>query len=165
MSKYLKKCDELTARLKMLKKHLNEQSLSSAERAALKEADLMAKSIKPTEKTSPVVKTPTLKKSKVIEAAEQIQAQNLANMLQSKNMLGLNYNARIPQAQFQPTDEQLFGHLIPSEAELRKAEQSSNPINDWLREATKPLNARFKTPEEEQAYWDSIKIVDNSRDG
>lgn len=40
----------------------------------------------------------------------------------------------------QPTDEQLFGHLVVSEEEMKKRESDwENVINNWHREAAKPV--------------------------
>lgn len=94
-----------------------------------------------------------LKKVNPPEVAENIMANQLANMMQGRAMLGT------PPPR-QPTDQEMFGHLIPSEEELQKAESSWNNKLNWLEEAMKPIAARFDSPEQEQAYWDSIKVSD-----
>jgi hypothetical protein len=64
----------------------------------------------------------------------------------------------------QPTDEQLFGHLVPSEEAIQKAENSWNNKMSWLEEAQRPISARFNSEQDEAAYWDSIKVHGSSRD-
>lgn len=127
---------ELIMRFKRLKKAIDEEdSLSPAQRAAAKVAETLRK-------TDP----------------ETAQANKLAKMLQSQGMPGLDYGKRI---QLQPTDEELFGRLVPDPAVVEKAEKNwGNAINNWMQEACKPISSRFKTPEEERAYWDSIKVHD-----
>lgn len=85
--------------------------------------------------------------------AEDIMANQLANMMAGRAMLGI-------QPPPQPTDEQMFGHLVPSEEEIQKAENTWNNRMNWLEEAMKPISSRFNSPEEEQAYWDRIKVAD-----
>jgi hypothetical protein len=90
------------------------------------------------------------------EELERQRAQNLANLLQKNNILGTRPVPR------QPTDEEMFGALVPSEEQVQKAEkQWSGSFNNWLAEAQKPINSRFKSQEEEEAYWKNIKISDN----
>lgn len=84
-----------------------------------------------------------------VEKAEGIMANQLANMMAGRAMLGK------PPAQ--PTDEQLFGHLVPSEEDIQKAEANWGGRMNWLEEATKPISARFASEEEELAYWRSLK--------
>lgn len=61
----------------------------------------------------------------------------------------------------QPTDQEMFGHLVANEQELAKQDtQWNNSINNWLVEATKPISQKFASEEEEAAYWNSIKISD-----
>lgn len=85
---------------------------------------------------------------------EDAGAQQLAALLKGKNMLG---NQPPPQ----PTDEEMFGHLVVTE-EMEKANNQkwSNTMNSFFAEATKPLSARFASQEEEDAYWASIKVAD-----
>jgi hypothetical protein len=95
-----------------------------------------------------------LKKNNPAEKAENLMANQLANMMQGRAMLGT------PPPR-QPTDEEMFGHLVPSEEMVKSAEQNwGGAINNWLVEASKPIASRFSSPEEEQAYWDSIKVAD-----
>lgn len=95
----------------------------------------------------------TPKKEKVLKKAEDLMANQLANLMAGRSMLG-----NTPK---QPTDEEMFGHLVPKEEAIKKAEDSWNNIhNDWLKEASKPISSRFNSPEEEEAYWASIKIQD-----
>lgn len=85
---------------------------------------------------------------------EDKYAQQLANKVNS--MIFKNYAAH------QPTDEEMFGHLIPTKDQLSKAEESYNNVfNSFFTEVSKPISARFKSEEEELAYWNSIKINSN----
>ena len=86
------------------------------------------------------------------KTGDDVSAQQLADLMVGKNMLGV-------QPPPQPTNEQMFGHLVPSEAQLKKAEDGYyNGINNWLAEATKPISSRFASEEEELAYWKSVKV-------
>jgi len=87
---------------------------------------------------------------------EQKTADQLRNLLLGKSMLGV-------QPPPQPTDTEMFGHLVVSEDMAKSAEKKwSNTFNNWLSEAQKPINARFSSPEEERKYWDSISINDST---
>lgn len=89
------------------------------------------------------------------EVAENIMANQLANLMQGRAMLGT------PPPK-QPTDQQMFGHLAVTE-EMEKAAQQQwmgNAFNSFLTEATKPISSRFASEEEEMAYWNSIKVSD-----
>ena len=88
-----------------------------------------------------------------VNKAEDLMANQLANVMAGRSMLGIKPPP-------QPTDEQMFGHLVPSEEEIQKAEASWNNKMNWLQEAVKPISARFNSPEEEEQYWNSIKIAD-----
>jgi hypothetical protein len=94
-----------------------------------------------------------LKKTHPVERAENLMSNQLANMMQNKSMLGV-----APPKQ--PTDEEMFGRFVPSEEEVQKAESKWNNTMNWLQEASKPLSARFDSPEAEQEYWDSLKVSD-----
>lgn len=94
-----------------------------------------------------------LQKANPVHKAEELMANQLMNMMANKNMLGV---APPPQ----PTDEEMFGGMVVTEEQVAKAETEWNDVNRWFREATKPISARFKSEEEEQAYWDSIKVAD-----
>lgn len=83
---------------------------------------------------------------------ENAAAVQLANLLNNKSML----NAPIRQ----PTDDQMFGHLVPSEEVVKSAEDKWNNTMNWLQEASKPISSRFSSEEEEKAYWESIKVAD-----
>jgi len=99
-----------------------------------------------------------IQKTNPAQKAEDIMSNQLANMMAGRAMLGT------PPPR-QPTDQEMFGHLVPSEEDLQKAESAwSNKMN-WLEEAVKPICSRFNSPEEEQAYWDSIRVNGtNSKD-
>ena len=88
-----------------------------------------------------------------VNKAEDLMANQLANVMAGRSMLGIKPPP-------QPTNEQMFGHLVPSEDEIQKAESAWGNRMNWLEEAVKPISARFNSPEEEQAYWDSIRVTD-----
>ena len=97
--------------------------------------------------------------NKPLPTAEDIMANQLANMMMGKNMMkpvaGVPLLGSVVQAQ--PTNEQMFGHLVPTEEMLKSADENwHNRINNWMQEASKPISARFKSEEEELAYWRSI---------
>lgn len=142
---------ELVFRFKRLKKALEEENtLSPAQRAA---ADF-AKNMKGMSREE-------LQK-KAREIAEQRQAQHLASQLQKRGILGTQPLQRQPTSAEQQV--WLANNGFKTEEELAKQEsQWGNSINSWLAEATKPLNQRFKSEEEERAYWDRIKVSDNGQ--
>ena len=151
-----KELNELIVRFKKLKKALSEEdTLSPAQRAAAE----IAASLKAT----PLTREQVLSKAK--EVFEQQHAQRLANQLQKVGALGMRPPPR------QPTDEEMRmmmqnevakAHGFSTQAELEKAEQNwgTGVFNNWLAEAAKPLNSRFASKEEEEAYWDKIKVSD-----
>lgn len=94
-----------------------------------------------------------------LPTAEQLMADQLASMMMGKGMMKAIPGAPllgsvVPQ---QPTDEQLFGHLVPTEEMIKSAEKRVD-INSFYAEAMKPISARFKSEEEEIAYWRSLKV-------
>jgi hypothetical protein len=98
-------------------------------------------------------------------SGELAAANQLANLMMSKQMLGKDAHPVVQTMMAppppQPTDEQMFGHLVVNEEMAKKAEnQWNNCINNWLVEATKPISQRFASEEDEIAYWNSIKITD-----
>ena len=97
---------------------------------------------------------PTVNKSSnPVEKAENLMSNQLANVMAGRSMLGT------PPPR-QPTDQEMFGHLVPNEEEIQKAEASWGNKMNWLEEAVKPIASRFNSEAEEQAYWDSIKVSD-----
>jgi hypothetical protein len=94
-----------------------------------------------------------LQKTNPVNKAEDIMSTQLANMMAGRAMLGIKPPA-------QPTDQEMFGHLIPTEEQIEKAEQGWNNRLNWLEEAIKPISSRFNSPEEEAQYWASIKVAD-----
>ena len=101
----------------------------------------------------------------VVEDGEHAAANQLANLLQGKQMLGQNVHPAVAAMMAppppQPTDEQMFGHLVVSEEMAKKAEQQWNgTLNNWLAEASKPISQRFASQAEEEAYWASIRVDD-----
>lgn len=99
------------------------------------------------------VEVEKLQKENPTHKAEDVMANQLANMMAGRAMLGITPPP-------QPTNEQLFGHLVPSEEQVQKAEQEWSGRFNWLQEAMKPISARFNSPEEEEAYWKSIRVTD-----
>lgn len=91
---------------------------------------------------------------------ESVAAQQLADMMSNKSMFSQEHR--------QPTEEDFImaGEqmgLGVSEKVLKSQEQSwGNAINNWYTEASKPLNARFSSEEEELAYWKNIGVSDNA---
>lgn len=86
-------------------------------------------------------------------AQDKALANRLASILSQRNMLGT-----VPK---QPTNKELFGHLVPNEQMIKTAEDKWNNVHtDWLKEAVKPISSRFSSEEEEEAYWASIKVSD-----
>lgn len=100
----------------------------------------------------------------VQKSGEESSAQQLANLLAGKKMLGdipmgMRHMFNDPPAQ--PNDQQMFGHLEVTEEMAKKAESEwAGTLNNFFAEATKPLSQRFRTEEEELAYWSSIKVAD-----
>lgn len=95
-----------------------------------------------------------LAKANPAQVGEDALANQLANVMQGKNMLGSPPPA-------QPTNEQLFGHLVVTE-EMAKANEAKwqGAAFDWLKEAAKPITQKFASEEDEIAYWNSIKVSD-----
>lgn len=109
--------------------------------------------LKKADRPSPVVNKQDLVK-KAQEITEKMQAQRLANMLTGKNVFGTDMVPR------QPTDQEMFGHLVVTEEMAKAKDKEWGSTMNWLQEAVKPINARFKNAEEERAYWDSLNIPD-----
>ena len=155
-----KELDELITRFRRLKKAMAEEdSLSPAQRAATSVANM--------------VKGKTLTRERVLELAkglaEQQQAQRLANQLQKSGILGTRPPPRQPTSEeMQMAAQNMWAQQngFSSQEEMNKAEANwGNGINNWLAEAVKPINQRFKSEQEEREYWDRIKINDNGRGG
>ncbi len=98
------------------------------------------------------------------QTGEQKAAQQMANLLAGKKMLGdipVGMRHMFADPKPQPTDQEMFGHLAVSEEMAKAAEREwSGTLNNFFAEATKPLSQRFRTEEEELAYWNSIKVSD-----
>lgn len=96
---------------------------------------------------------------------EEASAQQLANLMSGKNMLGQNVHPAVKAMMAppppQPTDEQMFGHLAVSEEMVKAADQQwAGTLNNFFAEATKPISSRFASEEEEIAYWSKIRVED-----
>jgi hypothetical protein len=94
-----------------------------------------------------------VQKENPVQIAENIMANQLANVMLGRAMLG-------NPAPRQPTDQEMFGHLVPKEEEIQKAEAAWGNKLNWLEEAIKPISSRFASEEEELAYWSGIKVSD-----
>jgi hypothetical protein len=106
-----------------------------------------------------------LAKALVHQKGDQALANQLADLMMGKNMLGKDVHpavrAMMVPPPSQPTDEQLFGHLVASEEMIKNAEQEwSGTLNNFYLEASRPLSQRFASEEEEIAYWSNIKVSD-----
>lgn len=65
----------------------------------------------------------------------------------------------------QPTDEELFGHLVANENIEKTAKQKwENAIMGWHSDAVKAINSKFSSEEEELAYWRSIPVSNGEED-
>lgn len=138
-----------------------EKKYSPAQLAAMKEARKLKKSFD----SNPWVKHGSvpnadeeltkLNKTNPVLTSENLMATQLANLMQGKAMLGT------PPPK-QPTDEEMFGHLVVTEEmeKAREAQWQGNAFNSFLQEATKPISQRFNSEEEEIEYWNSIKVSD-----
>jgi hypothetical protein len=155
-----KELGDLIYRFKVLKKALAEEdnSLSPAHQRAAEIAASLQKLVAPP--APKLTREAVLQKAR--ELAEQQQSQRLANQLQKAGILGMRPPPR------QPTNEEMKmaaqnmwaqQNGFQTQEALDKAEAEwGNGINNWLIEAQKPISQRFKSEEEERAYWDSIKV-------
>jgi hypothetical protein len=188
-NKTLSKCEELIDRLTELKKVINALSdaqpsrpgrpsvnksfnkssepatkYTPAQLAAIAEANRLKKNAENAPWTThnrvpnADAEVKNLQRTNPVAKAEDIMATQLANMMAGKAMLGIKPPVPLSGDAFIKAGEQMG--LAPSEEQLQKAEHDWNNRFDWLAEAQKPISSRFKTPEEEQAYWDSIKVRD-----
>ncbi len=161
-----KELGDLIYRFKVLKKAMAEE-----EREALSPAQRMITEIVQGLKVpaKPVAPKQTREQvlSKAKEMFEQQHAQRLANQLQKTGILGGRPPPRQPtSAEMSAAAQNMWAQQngFSTQAELEKAESEwGNGINNWLAEASKPINQKFKSEEEERAYWDRIK-VNGSRD-
>lgn len=150
-----KELGDLIYRFKVLKKALTDEEVSPAHQRAAEIAASLKRFTEPTPATN-LTREQILAKAK--EMFEQQHAQRLANQLQKSGILTGKPPPR------QPTSEEqamwLASQGFDTEESLAKKEENwgKNPINNWLSEATKPLNQRFKSEDEERAYWDKIKV-------
>lgn len=98
-----------------------------------------------------------------VERAEDLMANQLANMMNSKAML--NPVHRQPSAEdFIMAGEQMGLGVNPA---LVKSEDAKwgNVFNNWLAEASKPISSRFSSEEEEMEYWRSLGTSEDRDDG
>lgn len=98
------------------------------------------------------------------KSGEESSAQQLANLLAGKKMLGdipMGMRHMFNDPKPQPTNQEMFGHLEVTEEMAKKAETEwAGTLNNFFAEASKPLSQRFRSEEEELAYWNSIKVAD-----
>jgi hypothetical protein len=162
-----KELGDLIFRFKVLKKALAEgdTSLSPAHQRA---AEIAASLKRFTDPPPPPKLSREAVLQKAREVAEQQHSQRLANQLQKAGILGMRPPPR------QPTNDEMKiaaqnmwaqQNGFQTQEALDKAEAEwGNGINNWLIEAQKPINQKFKSEEEERAYWDRIKVNGSSRD-
>lgn len=86
------------------------------------------------------------------KSSEDALAAELAKTLFSNGVQG--------QQVLQPSDQQLFGQSVVSKEQAEAAEQKWQNTFNWLQEASKPINSRFASEQEEIEYWNSIKVSD-----
>jgi len=100
----------------------------------------------------------SLKKSENTYSAEALSIAMMKTIDSVYGKLNVSKNTK------QPTDEELFGHLLISES-MEKAAQHAwdNTMTGWLIEANRPISSRFSSKDEELDYWRSIQVF--SRDG
>ena len=98
-----------------------------------------------------------------VKTAEDAMATQLANMMTGRNMLGIEPPKPLQGDDFVKAGEAM-GMGTTKEQLVKSDQEWGGAINNWLVEAQKPISSRFATPEEEQAYWDSIKVA-NRDDG
>ena len=163
-----KELGELIYRFKVLKKALvePEEQLSPVHQRAAEIAASLKKFSNPVPAVPKLTREVVLQKAR--ELAEQQQAQRLSNHLQKSGILGMRPPPR------QPTNEEMAmaaqnqwaqQNGFSSQEEMNKAESEwGNGINNWLVEAQKPISNKFKSEEEERAYWDRIKVNGSGRD-
>jgi hypothetical protein len=142
---------------KDLKKYSSEQLAAIAEAEHLKKNTQGKPWMNHSKVPNADAEVAKLQKTNPVNRAENLMPNQLAALMQGKAMLG-------PRPPKQPTDQEMFGHLVPSEEEIQKAESKWSNTMNWLEEAMKPISSRFDSPEEEQAYWDSIKVNGSKRD-
>ncbi len=154
-----KELDELINRFRRLKKAMvEEDSLSPAMRRAAE----IANTVRP---PAPLTRERALAAAK--EHLEQQHAQRLANQLQKSGILNGKPPPRQPtNEEMQMAAQNMFAQAngFSTQEEMNKAESEwGNGFNNWLVEAQKPISQKFKSEEEERAYWDRIKVSDSGR--
>jgi len=99
-----------------------------------------------------------LQKTNPPVVAEDLMANQLANLMQGKAML--NQPPKQPSSEEMLMAGQAMGLGVTEEMQKAEEVQWGGAINNWLLEAQKPISSRFNSPEEEDAYWASIKVAD-----
>jgi len=163
-----KELGDLIYRFKLLKKAMadeDQEVLSPAQRMITE----IAQSLKAPSKLVAPKQTREQVLSKAKEMFEQQHAQRLANQLQKTGILGGRPPPRQPtSAEMSAAAQNMWAQQngFSTQADLEKAESEwGNGINNWLVEASKPINQKFKSEEEERSYWDRIKINSGRDEG
>lgn len=143
------------------------ENLTPAQRAAAEEASKLRKSaegqawVRHSEVPNADEEVQKLDKH-APQKAEDMMANQLASVMAGRAMLGIQPPPQLNNRDFIKAGEAMG--IAPSDDQLSKAEQEWNNRFNWLAEAQKPISARFNSPEEEQAYWDSLKIGGSGKD-
>jgi hypothetical protein len=86
------------------------------------------------------------------KGGEKISKSDLIN-----EAMGIIRSAHSTPGTRQPTDEELFGHLVVSEDELEKKKQEwGDTLNGWYQEANKPIQKQPDNPND----WGRGPILD-----
>lgn len=81
----------------------------------------------------------------------------LADIMNQKSMLGQN---RQPTSNEMITAGESMRIGMPASSIQKTHAEWGDSFNNWLAEASKPINQRFSSAEEEDQYWNSIGIQD-----
>lgn len=129
--------------------------------AALDVADNLIKSLKGISSGTPVAKPQVPKVQVQIKKPDPMEK---SDEEKSMDLLTKKFGAMMPKQNLQPTQAEFEAEMVrqgmavtqEQAQELQKGYDGA--INNWFAEAMKPISQRFKSEEEEQAYWDSLKI-------
>lgn len=99
-----------------------------------------------------------LQKTNPAVPAEDLMANQLANLMQGKAML--NQPPKQPSSEEMLMAGQAMGLGVTEEMIKSEEQQWGGTINNWLAEASKPISSRFNSPEEEDAYWANLRVAD-----
>lgn len=132
-----KKVKEEEKRIRSMNRKQPVKVFSREEIKALNEKGAMgAGKLKKTWADHGEIPTATAIKVETPNKAEDIIANQLGNLLLNKSLIG-----SLPPAQ--PTDQQLFGHLVPTETQLKQADEAfNNRFNSFYQEVSKPVESQ-----------------------